>query len=185
MAPSSRNTYTARRGPSEVRLNQAMRGWTEGLQLVGEGGMIELEIPPELGYGVRGMKPRIPAECDAALTVRAENRPLIETERARTVTSKTWARRLFEPLQLFVSQRNNFVGTQADLVKAVAQRRAVFEAATNEAGADLVRKSNDQRIADHRGRYARATARRRKYLCRRRGRMIDVVYAVAVGRDET
>lgn len=26
-------------------------GWIEGLQLVGEGGMIELQIPPDLGYG--------------------------------------------------------------------------------------------------------------------------------------
>ena len=35
-------------------LNQVIRGWTEGMQLVGEGGMIELEIPPDLGYGARG-----------------------------------------------------------------------------------------------------------------------------------
>jgi FKBP-type peptidyl-prolyl cis-trans isomerase FkpA len=29
-------------------------GWTEGLQLVREGGTIELEIPPSLGYGETG-----------------------------------------------------------------------------------------------------------------------------------
>ena len=28
-----------------------IKGWGEGLKLIGEGGMIELEIPPELGYG--------------------------------------------------------------------------------------------------------------------------------------
>lgn len=28
-----------------------IKGWVEGLKLVGEGGMIELEVPPELGYG--------------------------------------------------------------------------------------------------------------------------------------
>lgn len=28
-----------------------VQGWTEGLQLIGEGGKIELEIPPSLGYG--------------------------------------------------------------------------------------------------------------------------------------
>ncbi len=31
-----------------------IKGWTEGLQYVREGGMIELEIPGELGYGSRG-----------------------------------------------------------------------------------------------------------------------------------
>ena len=54
------NTYSAKKGPSEFRLNQVMPAWNEGLQLVGEGGMIELEIPAALGYGERGMKPRIP-----------------------------------------------------------------------------------------------------------------------------
>lgn len=37
--------------PIEFGLNQVVAGWTEGLQYVGEGGMIELEIPPRLGYG--------------------------------------------------------------------------------------------------------------------------------------
>ncbi len=41
-------------------LSQVVAGWTEGLQLVGEGGMIELEIPAELGYGPRGAPPAIP-----------------------------------------------------------------------------------------------------------------------------
>lgn len=38
-------------------LNRVVAGWTEGLQLVGKGGMIELEIPSELGYGDRGAGP--------------------------------------------------------------------------------------------------------------------------------
>lgn len=41
-------------------LQQVIRGWTEGMQLVGEGGMIELEIPSDLGYGPRGAGGVIP-----------------------------------------------------------------------------------------------------------------------------
>ena len=35
-------------------------GWTEGMQLVGVGGMIELTIPAELGYGQRGAGADVP-----------------------------------------------------------------------------------------------------------------------------
>lgn len=41
-------------------LNQVIKGWTEGMQLVGKGGMIELEIPSSLGYGDRGAGADIP-----------------------------------------------------------------------------------------------------------------------------
>ena len=49
-----------RREPISFGLNQVIRGWTEGMQLVGEGGMIELWIPSELGYGARGAPGSIP-----------------------------------------------------------------------------------------------------------------------------
>jgi FKBP-type peptidyl-prolyl cis-trans isomerase FkpA len=43
-----------RREPIEFPLSGVIPGWTEGMQLVGKGGMIELSIPSDLGYGPRG-----------------------------------------------------------------------------------------------------------------------------------
>jgi FKBP-type peptidyl-prolyl cis-trans isomerase FkpA len=40
--------------PVVFGLNQVVKGWTEGIPKVGMGGMIELEIPGYLGYGLAG-----------------------------------------------------------------------------------------------------------------------------------
>lgn len=52
-----------RNEPITFPLSGVVPGWTEGLQLVGEGGMIELEIPYQLGYGELGNPPTIPARA--------------------------------------------------------------------------------------------------------------------------
>ena len=40
--------------PIRLTLNRVVPGWTEGLQLIGEGGKIDLFIPSDLGYGEMG-----------------------------------------------------------------------------------------------------------------------------------
>ena len=42
-------------------LKAVIKGWTEGMQYVGEGGKIKLWIPYEMGYGPRAMGPNLPA----------------------------------------------------------------------------------------------------------------------------
>lgn len=47
--------------PTTFPLQNVIAGWTEGMQLVGRGGMIELWVPSRLGYGEGGSPGSIPA----------------------------------------------------------------------------------------------------------------------------
>lgn len=48
------STYGKFGAAEYFEVSNVVKGWSEGMQLVGEGGMIELVIPPELGYGEGG-----------------------------------------------------------------------------------------------------------------------------------
>ena len=50
--------------PTTFPLRNVIDGWTEGMQLVGEGGMIELWVPSRLGYGAQGSPGSIPAHSN-------------------------------------------------------------------------------------------------------------------------
>ena len=49
-----------RKEKAKFPLNVVIRGWQEGLQLIGEGGEIKLVVPSDLAYGDRGSAPKIP-----------------------------------------------------------------------------------------------------------------------------
>jgi FKBP-type peptidyl-prolyl cis-trans isomerase len=49
--------------PATFPLNGVIPGWTEGLQLMSVGSKYQFFIPPELGYGARGIPGVIPANA--------------------------------------------------------------------------------------------------------------------------
>ena len=48
--------------PASFPLNKVIKGWTEGLQLMGEGSKWILYVPPDLGYGPGGAGAKIPPQ---------------------------------------------------------------------------------------------------------------------------
>ena len=59
--------------PTTFPLRNVIDGWTEGMQLVGEGGMIELWVPSRLGYGERGSPGSIPAHSNLHFIIELVN----------------------------------------------------------------------------------------------------------------
>ena len=57
------------RGPAGIRINSAIKGLAEGLQLIPEGGIYELYIPPELAYGDITFANVIPAGSTLIYTI--------------------------------------------------------------------------------------------------------------------
>jgi FKBP-type peptidyl-prolyl cis-trans isomerase FkpA len=55
--------------PETFALSRLIPGWAEGLQLVQQGGMIELVVPPDLGYGAHGVPGSIPPQATLHFTV--------------------------------------------------------------------------------------------------------------------
>ena len=66
--------------PSSFRLDGVIKGWTEGLQLVKEGGKIQLVIPPRLAYGGRGPMAHRTLVFDVELISVAEDDKKAEAE---------------------------------------------------------------------------------------------------------
>lgn len=55
--------------PAAFPLNRVIPGWTEGLQLMKEGGTAVFYIPAAIGYGSAGSPPVIPPNADLIFTV--------------------------------------------------------------------------------------------------------------------
>lgn len=76
--------------PIEFPLNRVIKGWTEGMKLVGPGGKIKLYIPAELAYGRRGAGQLIgPNEALEFVVELLEVTPAVVEEVAPATTEET------------------------------------------------------------------------------------------------
>jgi FKBP-type peptidyl-prolyl cis-trans isomerase FklB len=70
--------------PASFPLNGVIKGWTEGLQLIKEGGKIQLFIPSELAYGGRGPLAHRTLVFDVELISVGDNEPAGSAQGAQT-----------------------------------------------------------------------------------------------------
>ena len=75
--------------PATFSLNGVIKGWTEGLQLIKEGGKIQLFMPPDLAYGGRGPMAHRTLIFDVELISVGDNKQAGSAQGAQTQGAQT------------------------------------------------------------------------------------------------
>lgn len=80
----------SRNAPATFPLGYVIKGWSEGLQLIGTGGEIELVVPPELAYGDQSLpahdegKVAVPSQSTLVFKIK-----LLKIEKANVSSGKS------------------------------------------------------------------------------------------------